>query len=83
MIFNSVGDIKKFTASLIKCMDDIGEISLKKELTDWDNNSFTTSSEFLGELRMILRKIKYVEKLDSKIKNDITRCIASIDEAFR
>jgi len=82
MEFNNNNSIKEFVRTLIITLDSINEIMLTKELKEWRDCAFTTSSEYLGELRTILKKVENITTLDVKVKNDINCCIATIDKAF-
>lgn len=79
---DSNDDIKKFVKELIKKMENAGESDIARELNDWDNDFFTTSSEFLGELKLILERIEQLEVLDSTTKKNVKDCIISINRAF-
>lgn len=54
------------------------------ELNDWANTSYTTSSEYLGELRIILNKILNDSNviLPIEVKNSIQLAISAINKAF-
>lgn len=82
MVFNNNDDLKRFAKILTKKMENIGEDVLAKELINWNNDFFTTSSEFLGELKLILERIKQIKSLDAITKKDVTECIATINRAI-
>jgi len=82
MVFNSNSDIKEFAKTLIESLEGINEITLKEELIAWTETFFTTSSEFLGELKLILKKVEELEALDSNVREEVKECIKVIDEAF-
>ena len=82
MVFSSNYAVREFVGTLIKNLEEINENELKEELIAWSNCAFTTSSEFLGELKLILEKTKNLTALDSKVKNDVVNCLLTIDKAF-
>lgn len=84
MSFSNNEDIMKFIAILVDNLELIDEKSLITELEAWQSISFTTSSEFLGELRLILQKInaRCRKRLKITIQQQIDECINSINKAF-
>lgn len=82
MIFNNNEDLRKFARTLAQKMEAIDETVLADELKNWDGEFFTTSSEFLGELKIILEKIKALKTIDDAIMRDVKECITSINKAF-
>jgi len=82
MIFNNNDDLKKFAMSLAQKLEGIGEKILAKDLKDWNHEFFTTSSEFLGELKLILTRINDLKALDGATKKDVKECIRAIEKAF-
>lgn len=84
MSFSNNDDLKKFVAILIQELELHGEKSLANELRAWQSDSFTTSSEFLGELKLILQKIdtSCIKGLKGTIQQQINECIISINKVF-
>ena len=82
MKFNDNSEIRKFALELIKILEKTGEKNYANELKAWSGEFFTTSSEFLGELKFILEKISKLEILDNDTKKAIHECIKTIDKAF-
>lgn len=74
--------LKEFSKTLSQRLECIGEKEFANELNDWDKQFFTTSSEFLGELKIILDKIRDLKTLDDFTKKEIRNCIAVINKAF-
>ena len=81
-MFNSNQELKQFSKTISKKLDSIGEKGLANELDEWDKQFFTTSSEFLGELKIILNQIKDLKVLDDFTRKEISNCIAVINKAF-
>jgi len=52
------------------------------ELEKWDGDFFTTSSEFLGELKLILERIRTLRALEDISKKEVEGCLESINKAF-
>ena len=82
MIINNNEDILRFSKELIIKMNSIGEHAFAKELENWSGGFYTTSSEFLGEFKMILERVKGLKPLDLSTKKDIIDCIEIINKAF-
>lgn len=82
MIFKSNDDLKKYIRTLIKSLELIGEIKLVENLRTWDVEFFTTSSELLGELVIILKKIKALKSLDKTTKNEVKETIETINKVL-
>jgi len=75
-------ELKQFSKTLSKKLDSITEKGLAKELDEWDTQYFTTSSEFLGELKIILNRVNQLKTLDEFTKREVGNCIAVINKAF-
>ena len=82
MKFNNNDDLRNFSEILTTKMESIGEMLLSIDLKNWSEDSFTTSSEFLGELKLILVRIKQLDTLDLSTKQDVDDCIKAINRAF-
>jgi len=82
MNFTSNADIKSFSKLLQETLVSIGEESLADELKEWDDGFFTTSSEFLGEMKLILEKIYVLRNLDEVTKKNVKACLVAINDAF-
>lgn len=82
MIFNNNDEIKEFALDLVEILGKIGEKSHAYELKAWSEEFFTTSSEFLGELKLILERISNVKLLDDITRKNVNECIRVINKAF-
>ena len=82
MKFNNNDDLKKFALNLSKELDRIGESKLAKELEGWSDEFFTTSTEFIGELSLILMRINDLQVLDKVAENNVKECIKTIEKAL-
>ena len=83
MIINNNEDLKIFAQKLARDLEKGGDIELAKELSLWTEDFFTTSSEFLGELKLILEKVKALKYLTNSNQNDVEECLNLINKAFR
>lgn len=81
-MFDNMDDIKAFSDELISVMKMINENELDKELVNWRNEFFTTSSERLGEFRNILLRLLEIRGLEETTKTKINKCIEKINQAF-
>ena len=82
MKFDNNDDLKNFALNLSKGLERKGECVLAKELEGWSTEFFTTATEFLGELKLILMRIKDLQVLDQATKNDVKECIRTIEKAL-
>jgi hypothetical protein len=73
---------KEFVQSLILELRKHSHHIIADELSEWNKTTFTTSSEFLGELRIILRKAQNISGLDKNIVNQVAGHVRAIDNAF-
>jgi hypothetical protein len=81
--FNDLQEMKQFALHLSNELNLHGEVNLANEVKYFSKNTYTTSSEYLGEFRIVLIRVL---NLDNKIllglKDSIRDAIASIDKAF-
>jgi hypothetical protein len=82
MDFKNSDEIKKFSKILQREPLLMGEMSLANELSAWDEGSFTTSSEFLGEMKLILEKAARLKTIDEMTRKDVHGCLSAINRAF-
>lgn len=82
MKFNNNDEIKAFVLNLVEILEKIGEKSHAYELKAWSGEFFTTSSEFLGELKLILERISNVKLLDDITRRNVNECIKVINQSF-
>jgi hypothetical protein len=84
MTFSNNDEIKYFVKELKQKLVSIGENEFLDELVNWEDTFFTSSSEFLGELKTILEKIEAqnIPTLKGNTKKQIKSCIKAINKAF-
>ena len=84
MTFSNNDEIKYFVKELKQKLVSIGENEFLDELVIWEDTFFTSSSEFLGELKTILEKIEAqnIPSLKGNTKKQIKSCIKAINKAF-
>lgn len=80
---NSVQDLKSFITSLSEKLVRNGDGELGSALLQWRDSTFTTASELLGELYLILIKVRDSAKLQKQDQITVEECINEIKEAFR
>jgi len=76
-------DLHKYGILLQEKLALIGEEQLIKELQDWSETAFTTSSELMGEMMLILKKISTAENLDKATRKTVTDTIKAIKKALK
>jgi len=84
MTFNNNDEIKYFIKELKQKLVLIGENEFLDELVNWEDTFFTSSSEFLGELKTVLEKIEAqnIPSLKGYTQNRIKSCIKAINKAL-
>jgi hypothetical protein len=82
--FQDPKSFKDLASYLISELNKLDSTDYSNELNDWANTFYTTSSEYLGELRIILNKILNDSdiKLPDEVKNSIELAINAINKAF-
>jgi hypothetical protein len=72
-------DFKNFAKEVANNLEKIGGYGhLSRALDDWNTTFFTTSSEFFGELGIILKKVRVIGSLDESVRSNIDSCISKI-----
>lgn len=82
--FEKTQDIMRFADHISSELVKQGKHELVSEINQFSNTSFTTSSEFLGEFRMLMSKILLLKeiKLDKETESAIFKAIETISKAF-
>jgi hypothetical protein len=76
-------DLQKFSRLLEEKLALIDQESLIEELHEWNQTAFTTSSEFLGEMKLILKKVNSLKNLDKLTKKSVKDHITAINKALK
>lgn len=81
--FNHLNDMKEFAKYLSRELERLGYKDKSRIVSEFSYNSFTTSSEYLGEFRFLLEDlIKQNILSDDNIKLQIDNAIRAINKAF-
>jgi hypothetical protein len=82
--FNDLQDMKEFAQYISDELMEKNRNNLALEVGEFSYNSFTTSSEYLGEFRIILKKVlsKVDIILNKETIENISKAIKEIDRAF-
>jgi hypothetical protein len=82
--FQDPKSFKDLASYLISELNKLDSSDYSNELNDWANTSYTTSSEYLGELRIILNKVLNDSNviLPIEVKSGIELAISAINKAF-
>ncbi len=80
-MFNSNQELRDFASVLCEELKLNNEFELANELRMWNQDAFTSSAEFLGELMLILEKVKQTSKILS-VKPQIEECMSAIKKAL-
>lgn len=82
--FRDIQDLKKFANLVSSELAEKNIQDLSLEIGEFSYNSYTTSSEYLGEYRIILKKIlsKVEIDLNKETKEKMLKAIEVINKAF-
>jgi len=82
--FNDLNQMKQFATALSDHLRQLGEPDLADEVGKFDRNTFTTTTEYLGEFRIVLRQVLLLKTLLSpdKYRTGVVQAIDAIDKAF-
>lgn len=82
--FNDLQNMKDFINHLSSQLQQIGENKWADEMNFFSYNTYTTSSEYLGELRMALQKLLKEKQstLPAALKRHVDSAIDAINKAF-
>lgn len=81
--FNSLQDLKDFSVFISDELANLGKDNLAAEVKEFSFNTYTTSSEYLGELRITLNKVlSEGNTLNQEIRVCITKAIQAINKAW-
>ena len=80
-MFTSNQELRDFASILCDELKLNDELELANELRMWNEDAFTSSTEFLGELMLILERIKLSPKMLS-MKSQLEECLATIKKAL-
>lgn len=82
--FEKPQDIMKFADHISSELVKQGKHELESEINQFCSTAFTTSSEFLGEFRMLMKKVLLRKeiKFDKETENGIFKAIETINKAF-
>jgi hypothetical protein len=82
--FNSLQDIKKFAEFVSAELIRNHEEKLAVEVSTFSYNSYTTPSEYLGEFRIVLKRVlkERPTVLNEETKESILKAVETIDNAF-
>lgn len=81
--FNKLNDMKEFAKYLSGELIKFGYNDRAKMVDEFSYNSYTTSSEYLGEFRILLEDlIKENILTEDKIKSEVAIAVKAINKAF-
>lgn len=75
-------DITEFAKHLNKVFLDLGYTEKAQVLDEFCSTCYTTSSEFLGEFKIILKGLIRENVLEEGIKSEVNLVIEAIDKAY-
>lgn len=81
--FSNLNDMKEFAKYLSNELDKLGYKDEAKRINEFSYNSYTTSSEYLGEFRFLLEELKKYDILkNANMLLEADRAIKAINKAF-
>lgn len=80
-MINSIKDLRRFATALHEELKRNNEYELASELIMWEEDVFTSTTELLGELMLILEKVNRLSRLTG-MKPQIEECLTTIKRAL-
>ncbi len=77
--FDDLESLYDLSNVLVKELASLHEYDLMEKVLFWSASQFTTSTEMLGELRIILNRVAKVSALNETIMEDVLQCIFKIN----
>ena len=74
--------MKEFATYLSRELEEMGYKDKSKMVNEFSYNSYTTSSEYLGEFRILLEDLKKENIFNNKVKTEVDFAIKVINKAF-
>jgi len=82
--FDSPEHIQEFIVHLVNELEGIGETDLLRELKDWRDTFYTTSTEYFGELLVIIKQLlNNKPKLSRTDIKNLKRLMLTLEDVFR
>lgn len=81
-IFESPGELDQFAGGVIEKLHRAELHDAAKLLEDWRSTAYTTSSELLGELGLVIRKIQKQYKIEKSINADLKRLLDQVHSVW-
>ncbi|MFW5995807.1 MAG: hypothetical protein ACOCQB_00935 [Halanaerobiaceae bacterium] len=81
--FDDLEDMKEFAYVLSNKLKELGNNEISRKIKQFSYNSFTTSTEYLGEFKLLLERVKKLNILSgNEIKFEIDKAIKIIERAL-
>ncbi len=82
--FESLKEMKEFAKNLSEVLESCGLKGLSNEVLEFKSNYYTTSSEYLGEFRLVLNKVLIdgKDKLSYEWLESIDKGIEAINKSL-
>jgi hypothetical protein len=80
--FESPDELNQFAGEVIQKLHRAELYDAAKILEDWRSNVYTTSSEWLGELGLAIRKIQKQNEIDQSLNLDLERLLCAVHRAW-
>jgi hypothetical protein len=76
--FESPEELDQCVVQVIQKLNGAEQHDAAKVLEDWRSTAYTTSSEWLGDLGIAIRKIQKQHKIDKRINTDLRRLLREV-----
>lgn len=82
--FESLKEMKEFAKRLCEELEGCGLKELSREVLEFQSNYYTTSSEYLGEFRIVLNRVSLdaKDKLSNGWLQSIEKGVEAINKVF-
>lgn len=75
-------ELREFALNIYEELKLNNEYKLSNKLIAWNENTYTSSSEFLGDLMLILKGVLQLS-IDLKLKSEVEDCLFAIEKLFK
>lgn len=83
--YDSPEDLLAFVKSVANQLSELGFGEAAADLNEWSSTAYTTSSELLGELGLVCRRVLQRDgaRIPAGLKKDLKSCQAAARDALR
>lgn len=81
-MYKNIQELREFAIQIYEELKLNNENKLSNELIAWSENTYTSSSEFLGDLMLILKQVLQLS-IGLKLRSEIEDCIIALEKLLK